>query len=173
MKNKNIKLKTGVIALLAGLYNTGAVAETTNGVAVASVIEPLILAATQTMDFGTVASNSTGGTLSMDSAGAVTSATLDVISATGSTLQFTIQGEAGQAYTLNIADGVLSDGGSPANTMALTITGNDDNGSLAASGVPETVTVTGDLTVGASQAAGSYSTANSGGTAIVITANYN
>lgn len=171
MKNTNVQLKIGAIALMAGLYSTGAVAETADGVAIATVIEPLILTATQTMDFGTVASNSVGGTLSMDNTGAVTSADLDVISALGQTLQFTIEGEAAQAYTLGIADGVLSDGAG--HTMAITITGNDDDGSIAVSGVPETVTVTGDLTVGASQFAGSYSTGNAGGNAIVITANYN
>ena len=169
MKNTNIKLKIGALALMAGLYSTAAVAETADGVAAATVIQPLVLTATQTMFFGTVAPNSVAaGTLSMDNTGAVTSGDLDVITAAGTTLQFTIQGEAAQAYTLGIANGLLGDGG--VNTMAIVITGND---AVALTGAAVTVIVTGDLSVGASQPAGNYTTAAGNGTPIVITANYN
>jgi len=171
MINTNIRLKVGVIALMAGLYSTGALAETKDGTAIATVITPLVINNLVTMDFGTIASGSAGGVLSMDGTGAVTVASgdADIIGGgAGTALAFDISGETGQAYTLTVGNGVLSDGGG--NTMAITTDAVVAPGLTIAA---QTVTVSGDLTVGASQAAGNYSTANAGGTAITITANYN
>jgi hypothetical protein len=171
MKNKKLQFKIGVIAIMAGLYSTGAVAETQNGTAVATVITPLVINNLVTMDFTTISAGSAGGVLSMDATGAVTVASgdADVIGGgAGTALAFDISGETGQAYTLSVGNGVLSDGSG--NTMAIT------TDAVAAPGLTvaaQTVTVSGDLTVGASQTAGSYSTANGGGTPITITANYN
>ena len=53
--------------------------------------------------------------------------------------------------------------------MAVTITGDDRPATL--DGTVQTVTAIGDLSVGANQAKGNYSTAN--GTPIVITIDYN
>lgn len=170
MKKTNIQLKIGAAAILAGLYSAGAVAETKDGTAIATVITPLIINNLVTMDFGSIASGSAGGTLSMDAAGAVTVASGDadvVGGGAGTALAFDITGEAAQAYTLSVGNGVLSDG---TNTMAIT---TDAVAAPALTGAAVTVTVTGDLTVGASQVAGAYSTANAGGTPITITANYN
>jgi len=168
MKKTNIKLKVGGLAVIAALCSTGAVAETQNGVAVATVITPLVINNLVTMDFTTIASGSSGGTLAMDNAGAITpSGDAIVIGGGGGTpLGFDITGEASQAYTLTVGDGVLSDG---TNTMAIAM---DAVPATPLTGSAQSITVGGTLTVGASQPAGSYTT-NAPGTPIVITANYN
>ena len=158
---------------MAGLYSTGPAAETQSGVAIATVITPLVITNLVTMDFTTIAAGSAGGVLTMDAAGAVTvlSGDANVIGAgAGTALAFDISGETAQAYTLTVGNGVLSDGLAIPNTMAIT---TDAVVAPSLTIAAQTVTVSGDLTVGASQAAGSYSTANAGGTPITITANYN
>jgi len=170
MKNPNIQLKIGALALMAGLYSAGAVAETQNGTAIATVITPLIINNLVTMDWTTISSGTAGGTLSMAGGGAITviSGDADVIGGgAGTELAFDISGANAQAYTLTVGNGVLSDG---TNTMAIT---TDAVTAPSLTPAAQTVTVSGDLTVGASQVAGSYSTANAGGSPIVITANYN
>ncbi len=173
MKKTNKQLKVGALALIAGLSSTAAVAETADGVAITTVITPLIINNLATMDFTTISSGTNGGVLTMDAAGAVTvlSGDADIIGAgTGAALAFDISGEASQAYTLTVGNGVLSDGLATPNTMAVT---TDAVTAPTLTVAPQTVTVSGDLTVGGSQPAGSYSTANTGGTPIAITANYN
>ena len=170
MKSTNLTLKLGAVALLAGLYSSATVAETASGTAIASVITPLVINNLVTMDFTTIAAGSTGGVLTMDAAGAVTvlSGDADVIGGgAGAALAFDISGEPAQLYTLTVGNGVLSDG---TNTMNITTDAVTPPSLTIAA---QTVTVSGDLTVGASQASGTYSTANAGGTAITITANYN
>lgn len=170
MKNRNKQLKIGALALMAGLYNTGAVAETLSGVATANVIQPLVISNPVAMDFGDIASGSAGGDITMASGGAMTATgDADIIApTTGTPLTFDITGQATQAYTLTVSDGVLSDGGIGAMAVATT-----NPAGPALTGVAVSVEVTGVLTLGALQPAGAYSTANAGGTPITITANYN
>jgi hypothetical protein len=168
----NIKLKAGVMVLLAGLYSNAALAETAEGVATANVITPLVISNLVTMDFGDVASGSLGGDITMASGGglSVTAGDADIVgAATGIPLTFDITGEANQAYTLTVSDGVLAKLTDDTQTMAITTT--NPSGPVLTGGA-DAVEVTGILTLGPSQAAGSYSTANTGGTPITITANY-
>lgn len=135
---------------------------------------PVTVARGATMSFGTIAAGSNPTTVSVDAAGAVTAPAgagnaLVTISA-GSPLTFTINGENGLAYNLNIGDASLDDGSVGA-AMALTITGDDRPPTLT--GVDQTVTATGDLLVGAGQAKGTYRTDTGSGVPIVITINYN
>ena len=138
-----------------------------------TAITPLTIAPGLVMDFGQIAAGSATTTVSVDASGVVTApagpGNAIVTISTGSPLTFTIQGEAGQAYNLNIADGVLDDGGAGA-TMPITITG-DDRPIL--DGSPQQVTVTGNLLVGSGQAGGMYSTGFGSGTPIVVTIDYN
>lgn len=171
MKNTNTRLKISALALLAGLYSAGAVAETASGVATANVIEPLIIDNLVAMAFGDIAAGTVGGTITMASGGAL-SATGDadiVGPTTGTPLTFDITGEAGQACTMTVSDGVLSDGG----TESMAIATNDPAcPALTGGGTADSVEVIGVLTLAGSQAAGAYSTASAGGTPITITANY-
>ena len=142
------------------------------GTASAIAYTPLTVTLGPAMDFGTIASGSNPTTVSVNAAGAVTApagaGNAVVTIATGAPLTFNIQGASGLAYNLNIADGVLDDGAGGA-AMPVTITG--DNRPAALDGTVQTVTATADLSVGANQSQGNYSTAN--GTPIVITLDYN
>ncbi len=103
MKNTNIQLKVGGLALMAGLCSSSAVAETQTGVAVATVIEPIAITAPSTMSFNTIAGSSTAGTIVMAAGGGL-SATggADIIgSAAGTSLTFNVTGEATTAYTVS------------------------------------------------------------------------
>jgi len=144
-----------------------------DGSSTSTSFNPLALVAGAAMDFGTIAAGSVATAVSVNAFGSVTAPAgsgnaLVTISA-GSALTFTIQGDAGLAYSLNIADGILDDGG-PGAPMAITITGDDRP---ALDGNPQTVTVTGSLLVGIDQAGGNYSSMQGSGVPIAITADYN
>lgn len=173
MKHTNKQLKIGALALIAGFYSAGAMSATLDGVATATILEPVTLTIGATMSFGSIASGGNATTVSVDAAGAVTApagaGNAVVTVPGGAALTFTLRAANGLAYVLSIADGSLDTvGGSTVGAM--TVTNFADDASLAGSGADETVTVTADLLVGAEQDAGSYSTDN--GTAIVITADY-
>lgn len=158
------------MAVLAGLCSTGAVAETATGVANATVVEPLIINNLVAMDFSTIASGAAGGTITMAAGGglSVTSGDADIVGVVGGTpLTFDITGEAAQACTLTVSDGVLANAGG--DTMGLATT---DPACPALTGGADNVEVVGVLTLGASQPSGAYSTGTAGGTVITITANY-
>jgi hypothetical protein len=172
VNNKNIQHKAVAMALLAGLYSSVSVAETATGVATANVITPLVISNLVTMDFGDVASGSSGGDITMASGGglSVTAGDADIVgSTTGTSLTFDITGEANQAYTLTVSDGVLANASNSLQTMDIATT---DPAGPTLTGGADSVEVTGVLSLGAEQASGSYSTANTGGTPITITANY-
>ena len=142
------------------------------GTASAIAYTPLTLTLGPEMDFGTIASGSNATTVSVNAAGAVSAppgaGNAVVTVAAGAPLTFNIQGANGLAYNLNIADGLLADGATGA-AMPVTITGDDRPAVL--DGTVQTVTATADLSVGANQSQGNYSTAN--GSPIVITLDYN
>lgn len=168
MKSANIQLKIGALALITGLYSTGAVAEAVDGTATATVVAPLIIDNLVTMTFNSVASGTLGGTLIMDNAGGVTQGgagdAIIVGGGGGTPLGFDITGENGQTITISVSDGVLNSG---ANNMNLAM---DAVPNLALTGVAQSVTVGGTLTVAAGQPGGAYTTDT--GTAVTITANY-
>ena len=170
MKTKYQYTKIGLAALLASLYGSSLTAATLNGTATATVIAPLLLAQTTVMSFGTVAVGAAGGTVVLDTAGArtVTGDANAIAGGAGAAGVFTVNGANAQAYTMSIAPGVLSDGGG--NTMGV---GTYSYVAPALTGAAVSFNVGATLTIGASQVAGAYSTANAGGTAVVVTANYN
>ncbi|MCK4705210.1 MAG: DUF4402 domain-containing protein [Gammaproteobacteria bacterium] len=171
MKNTSIQLKVGALALMAGLYASSAVAETQTGVAQATVIEPLIIGVPAVMSFNTIAGSSTLGTIVMAAGGGLTATGgADIIgSTTGTSLTFAITGETGTAYTVTTnSPAVLSDGGG--NTMSLALAA--PTGDAGLSGGSDAIEVVGTLSLVANQVAGTYSTANGGGTVITITATY-
>ena len=110
MKKSNIQLKVGVLALLAGLYSTGIIAASVNGQADAEIVQPIALAITNNMDFGSVAAGTLASTINVDDGGVVTNAGGDavVINNTGSALTFTITGANGANYVLSVGNGVLN-----------------------------------------------------------------
>ena len=146
-----------------------------NGVVEALAITPLTLTSGVAMDFGEVASGLAGGTIVLNTSGArsVGSGDVDIIgdSTSGVPGTFTVQGDAGLAFSISYANGALTDSGGGNSIIissftdtaaALTLTGNADPFSVGA-----TLTLTG------SQPEGNYSTANPGGVPYVVTVNYN
>lgn len=142
------------------------------GTATTTAFKPISVVLGATMDFGTIAAGSNPTAVSVNAFGLVTApagpGNAVVTISAGAALTFIINGENGLLYNLTVADGSLDDGGVGA-PMAVTITGDDRPATL--NGADQTVTVTADLSVGASQAKGTYTTGM--GVPIVITINYN
>ncbi|MDH5611772.1 MAG: DUF4402 domain-containing protein [Gammaproteobacteria bacterium] len=175
MKKTNLVLKMSLTALLAGSVGT-ATADVVDGTATANVIAPLLVTETTAMSFGDVAGGTAAGTVVLDTAGArtITGDANALPSAVGTAGVFTVTGEAAKTFSLAFAAGVLSDGVAAGNNMVvdtftqtLAATGN------ALPGVGS-FSVGATLHLGASQAAGAYSTANTatGGAPYTVTANY-
>ena len=175
MKKSNLVLKAGVAALLASVYSSGVSADVIDGNASANVIAPLLLVETTAMNFGDVAGGTSTGTVVLDLTGArtVTGDANALASGAGAAGEFTIEGAAGLAFTLSVTGtATLTDGG--ANSMTVdTFTENGSAVTLTGTGTPDGFQIGGTLNIGASQAAGSYSTLNLGGAPFTVTANYN
>ena len=172
MKNTNIQLKVGGLALMAGLCSSSAVAETQTGVAVATVIEPIAITAPSTMSFNTIAGSSTAGTIVMAAGGGL-SATggADIIgSAAGTSLTFNVTGEATTAYTVTTNSPAVLTDAAGLNPMSLALVA--PTGDLGLTSGSDAIEVVGTLSLAINQPAGSYSTANTNGTVITITATY-
>ena len=171
MKVEKNLLKLSVAIALAGLSVNAANAAGVDGGATALVIAPLSIAETTSMDFGTIAGGAVAGTVVLDLVnGRTVTGDAEIIAAgAGTTGEFTITGASGQAYTLGITAGTLSDGGG--NTMAVDTFTDNSAGTLPAA--TELFQVGATLTVGVDQPAGTYSTALGGGTAYAVTVNYN
>lgn len=137
-------------------------------------INPMVLTPGVAMDFGQIASGSTGGALVMDTAGArsVASGDADVVSnaVSGTAGTFTIQGDPGLTFSISYINGSLTDtlGGN-----AMTITGfTDTSAGLILSGGADPFSVGASLILNGAQSAGYYSTTNPGGVPYSITVNY-
>lgn len=146
-------LLAGMLAITAAM-GTDAVAASATGTASATVIVPITVTAGTALNFGTFAANSAGGTVAITTASARSATGSVALSATtpGVAGSFTVTGNASSTFaitnpgTFNVTSG--------ANTMAVNLTGLATTGTLAAGSA--TILVPGTLTVGASQAAGSY-----------------
>ena len=171
MFNKNRILTTAICAaaVLGSTYNTSALAVTASGVASAIVTAPLTLVPNTAMDFGKFTPG-TGGSVTVDPTGAaVAGGAVTLTGGTPAAATFDITGEAALTYTVSYGAGLLTDGG--VNNMA--VTPNADNSTGTTSGALQTFGVGAILTVGSGQVAGTYSTANVGGSAFTVTVNYN
>lgn len=143
-----------------------------NSTATATILAPITLMETVTMNFGTVAGGANPGTVIMDTLGArsVTGDAQALIVGPGAAGEFQITGEAGFAYGLVITEpAVLASGGQ---TMTADTFTNNSLGALPGSGV-ELFQVGATLHLNAAQPGGNYSTANPGGSTYQVTVNYN
>ncbi len=171
-------LKISLVTIMASIYSTGAISAAISGNASATVIAPIVLAETAAMNFGTISPGTASSTITVDTANGRTLASGDatLIGGAGATSgAFTIQGNSGTAFTLTLSvDAVLSDGAATPNTMTMLATSLTETGSaLTLDGTAQAFAIGGTLTVPSGQVAGSYSTANTGGTPFTVTANYN
>jgi hypothetical protein len=152
--NKTSRLLAGMIALAAATVGADVLAATASGTANATVIMPISISAGTALNFGTFAANSGGGTVVITTASARSATGTVALSATtpGVAGTFTVTGNAGSTFaitnpgTFNVTSG--------ANSMSVSLTGLATIGTLTAG--TATIQVPGTLTVGASQAPGSY-----------------
>jgi hypothetical protein len=130
-------------------------------------INPIAISNTQPLAFGKFAAGS-GGSVTVSAAGARSAGGgVVLVSSVSSAAQFSVSGDPNLTYSITLpANGavVLSSG---ANTMALSnFSSSPSVGQLSAGGT-QTLTVGATLTVGSSQATGSYSGS------FDVTVNYN
>lgn len=166
----------------AGLYTSpaftldliqGGATTSVSSTATATSISPLSLSETVAMDFGTVAGGSGVGTVVMDTAGArsVTGDAQILVTGPGTAASFQVTGEPGLSYTLSITGPAILESAAGQQIAATGFT-HTSNGFLPAGGT-DSFQVGATLQLGPQQAAGSYSTANGGGTPYILTVNYN
>lgn len=126
----------------------------------ATVIAPIAVANSAALNFGNVIA--VAGTVSVDAAGGL-SGNSAPLSGTGSAAKFTVTGEAGYAYTATLPSGTVTltkAGGGATMSAAIRIDGSTATDGLTKAGSlvggADEVSVIGALTVGASQATGTY-----------------
>jgi Mat/Ecp fimbriae major subunit len=147
MKNF-LKLSALSIALIG--FSSNAMALTAN--ASATVITPIAITQTTALQFGTFSPGTGAGNI--DQSGAATGGVISVSSSTKSPGIFAVTGFTGASYTFTLPSTVTISAGGPTMTAALSFASGGASRTLT--GGADTVTVNGLLTVGASQANGSY-----------------
>lgn len=160
--NKKLLLIAGVAVTSASIYSSTLIAATVSGDASANVITPLGVTQSAGMNFGDVAGD-TGGTSVVLSTAGTTSGSGVVAGGTTAAGAFAVTGEVSTAYTLTLPASITIDDGG-INTMLVnafttTLTAGPPNtftSTLDASG-DDNFTVGATLTIGATQAAGTYS----------------
>lgn len=148
------QLYYGVAVLTALLVSTvSAYAITVTGNVSAVIRRNIAATETQSMNFGTISSGTTAGTVTLSPAGVRTS-TLSYYGTSRPGI-FTITGEPSTPLTISFTNGTLSNG---ANTMALSnfTTSTTPASSTTDSSGSLTLNVGADLAVAANQASGNY-----------------
>ncbi|MGQ7830319.1 DUF4402 domain-containing protein [Altererythrobacter sp. Z27] len=131
---------------------------TTQGEATAEIVAPISIVhdTGASLNFGLIVAGTTGGTVVVDTAdaGSVTGDLLFASGSSNSADSFTVSGDPDRAFTIELFDGAVDDGGS--NSMNFTTTTDSLSVSLNGSGSYQ-FAVGGTLTVAANQPAGVYS----------------
>ena len=164
----------------AGLYTRNQIVQLTQSnrnrrartTSQATAIVPLGITEQVPMNFGTIAGGPVPGTVFLD-VGSGRTATGDVqllASGPGSAATFQITGEPAQTYSISFTNGVLAS--AAGDLMTVSTFTNNSSGTIPGGG-SENFQVGATLIVGSNQPAGSYSTANGGGTPYTVTVNYN
>lgn len=139
-------------------------------------ITPLTLTAGVAMNFGQLASGSSGGTIVLNASSGARSvgsgdAEVITVASPGTPGTFTIQGEASQTFSVSYGNGSLTNAGG-GNAMALTGF-TDTSAAIVLTGGADPFSVGATLNMSGSQPAGNYSTSNPGGVPYTVTVNYN
>jgi hypothetical protein len=140
-----------------GLAASASVAFATDqtGNASAQIQQAISITEDTAMDFGTIAVDTSGGTVTIDSAGSVSGPAGYTFSGSPAAGTFTASGDASTAVTISFTAGSLT---GPGTAMTLNNFTHDAGGSPATDGTGDlTFNVGADLAVNASQASGAYS----------------
>lgn len=177
MKNTKIAVKLALVGLITA-GPAAAIAATADGTATATVVQPITVSETTPLAYGALAVGTTGGTVTIDTAGtASASADIDLVSSARTAATFTITGEPLFAITVSLNgtgaqldDATAGGGGTPMSLGSFTDTGLPTGLGLAGNA---TFDVGATLNVNASQTPGDYSTATGDGSPYIVTVNYN
>jgi hypothetical protein len=124
----------------------------------AKIIVPIQLANSNSLDFGTISTSATAGTVTLTPAGASSiTGGVTLLNSTKTAASFTVTGLASATYTVTLpaAAATLTDVESSTYTMTVDAWANSTAGTLSSLGTQD-FTVGGTLHVGASQGAGTY-----------------
>ena len=148
-----------------------------NASATATILTPIAIAKNVDMDFGNLAVNASPGTcvLATDDSRTATGGVTLMAGGSPAAAQFTVTGVAGVNYVITLPSGAttVSDGLATPNTMDVDTWVSNPAGTGTLTAGTSTLYVGATLNVGASQAAGIYSSSNSGGSGdFTITVNY-
>ncbi len=131
-----------------------------------TIFAPISISSSGDMDFGTMLTTGTAGTVTVTPAGARSSVDVDLFAGTPAAASFDVTGRVGQAYSITFPSNATLTSG--ANTMTMDTFTHDAGGSPQLSGSgSDTFNVGATLNVGATQASGTYSGTFS------VTVNYN
>ena len=131
----------------------------------ATLLAPISISSSGDMDFGTMITTGTAGTVTVTPAGARSSVNVDLLGGFPAAASFDVTGEGSSTYSITLpSSATLSSG---ANTMTVDTFNHDAGATPTLVGGSDTFNVGATLKVGATQAGGTYSGTFS------VTANYN
>ena len=161
MRNSLRLVAVGAALAAASFATSASAAATATATATAEILSSLTLTADSALNFGQIAPN-TGGTVTVNADNTVSQTGAVVWTGTRAPAGFTVTGSnnASVVVTLPTTASTLYLGGNPAatDTMSLDNFNTDPVGAFQLSGTGQgNFTVGGRLTVGANQAAGTYS----------------
>jgi hypothetical protein len=145
-----------VILAFSGAANAQTVTATSQ--AAAMIVAPLTITNTAGLHFGTIMRGATAGTVTVETDGDRTftgGVTLSPINPVHTVATFTIEGEAGRAYTIDLPASINITGAGDPMAVA-TFVSDPAEGTYTPVGVSTTLLVGATLSVAADQAAGLY-----------------
>ncbi len=131
----------------------------------ATLDAPISISSSGDMDFGTMVTTGTAGTVTVTPAGARSSVNVDLLGGVPAAASFDVTGEGNANYSITFPSSATLTSG--ANTMTIDTFTDDAGANPRLTGGSETFNVGATLNVGATQAAGTYSGTFS------VTVNYN
>jgi hypothetical protein len=167
------------LAIVMIAFSAATFAQVTTS-ATAVIITPLTVTKVTDMNFGNIAASAAGGTVALSTAGVRTPAGVTIPAATPGTptaATFTLAGLAAATYAVAIAPATVTLGDAAAHTMTVgTFTQAVSAGTLGTlpAGGTHVLQIGATLTVGANQAAGTYTSGAANGSGdFTVTVNYN
>lgn len=155
MKYFNKFVAAGIAGLGVAATASSAFATDQTGNASAQIQQAISITEDTAMDFGTVAVDGSGGTVTISAAGAVSGPGGYSFSGSPAAGTFTASGDASTAVTISFTDGSLT---GPGTAMTLNNFTHDAGGTPTTDGTGDlTFNVGADLVVNAAQASGAYS----------------
>lgn len=161
------KISLSLLALAGLLVTAESRAASVDGVVYAEIEAPLEISEDSQLDFGVISVDGNSGTVSVDEFGGLTCPSDMYCDGNTTNGSYTVTGATDAMVNVSITDPTLSDGSG--NTMSVSTL--DDSGTDLVGGTM-TFNVGGNLSVDGSQAQGTYSSDNVGGTAMTIDVDY-